>query len=71
MVASTGAAAIKSNTDTTFMPLVRESNVIGDDRYLTEMTERLRKLRVLMGEQIDRQGRTKRWIGRHDPSGSF
>ena len=62
---------MKSNTDTTVMPLARETNVIGDDHYLTEMTERLRKLRALMGEQVDRQGLTKRWIGRHDPSGSF
>ena len=62
---------MKTETETVIMSLERETNLIGDDRYLTEMTERLRKLRALMGEQAERQGRAKRWLGRHDSSGSF
>ena len=62
---------MKPETATVTPSLERETNVIGDDRYLTEMTERLRKLRALMGEQAERQGRAKRWLGRYDPSGSF
>ena len=48
----------------------RETTLVGDDRYLTEMTERLKKLRALMGEQEARNGITKRWLGRYDPSGN-
>ena len=62
---------MKPETDAQILPLVRETNVVGDDRYLTEMTERLRKLRTLMGEVDDRQGRPKRWVGRYDLTGGF
>ena len=48
------------------LPLIKKKNVIGDDQYLTEMTERLQKLRSLMGEQQERKGRPKRWLGRYE-----
>ncbi|MEP1205900.1 MAG: hypothetical protein ABJM29_04600 [Rhizobiaceae bacterium] len=62
---------MKPEAETQILPLIRETNIVGDDRYLTEMTERLRKLRALIGEQEDRKGRPKRWLGRYDPSGGF
>jgi hypothetical protein len=62
---------MKPESDAHIVPLVRETNAVGDDRYLAEITERLRKLRTLMGEQEDRQGRPKRWAGRYDSTGGF
>lgn len=60
---------MKQEAETQILPLIRETNVVGDDRYLAEITERLRKLRALMGEQEDRKGRPKRWLGRYDAAG--
>jgi len=59
---------MKPEAEAQILPLIRETNIVGDDRYLTEITERLRKLRALMGEQEDRKGRPKRWLGRYDSS---
>ena len=42
----------------------RETNTVGDDRYLVEMTERLKKLRDLMGETETRKSGPKRWMKR-------
>ncbi|MEP0943508.1 MAG: hypothetical protein ABJH63_15715 [Rhizobiaceae bacterium] len=55
---------MKPEADAHIVPLVKKSHIVGDDRYLAEMTERLRKLRELMGEQDTRKGRPKRWLGR-------
>lgn len=55
---------MKPEADAHVVPLVKQSPTVGDDRYLAEMTERLRKLRALMGEQESRKGRPKRWLGR-------
>ncbi|MGI9363903.1 MAG: hypothetical protein ACR2O8_01865 [Rhizobiaceae bacterium] len=60
---------MKREAETVSLTRKRETNIVGDDRYLTEMTERLKKLRALMGEQESRKGATKRWLGRYDPSG--
>ena len=60
---------MKRETEAVTSSRKRETNVVGDDRYLTEMTERLKKLRALMGEQEARKGAAKRWLGRYDPSG--
>ena len=62
---------MKPEAEVQILPLIRETNVVGDDRYLTEITERLRKLRTLLGEQEERKGRPKRWLGRYNPSGRF
>ena len=48
------------------LPLVKKKSRLGDDRYLAEMTERLRKLRALMGDSEVRKGRPKRWLGRDE-----
>ena len=55
---------MKPEADAHIVPLVKKTHIVGDDRYLSEMTERLRKLRELMGEQETRKGRHKRWLGR-------
>ena len=60
---------MKRETEAVTSSRKRETNVVGDDRYLTEMTERLKKLRALMGEKEARKGAAKRWLGRYDPSG--
>ena len=62
---------MKPEADVHILPLIRETNIVGDDRYLSEITERLRRLRALMGEQEDRKGRPKRWIDRYGKSGKI
>ena len=55
---------MKPEAEPYIVPLVKKTHIVGDDRYLAEMTERLRKLQALMGEQETRKGRPKRWLGR-------
>ena len=57
---------MKMESEPYILPLIKKKNEIGDDRYLTEMTERLQKLRALMGEHQPRKGRPKRWLGRYE-----
>ena len=61
---------MKPDSESVLSPAEREPGIVGDDRYLVEMTERLQKLRLLMGEQQARKGRPKRWINRVGFSGS-
>ena len=42
---------MKLSQDSTIVPMPREAGVANDDRYLVEMTERIQRLRSLMGEQ--------------------
>ena len=62
---------MKPEAEPYVVPLVKKSPTVGDDRYLAEMTERLRKLQALMGEQETRKGRPKRWLGRVESSPKF
>lgn len=62
---------MKPDSESILTPAERESGIIGDDRYLVEMTERLQKLRLLMGEQEARKGRPKRWVNRVGFAGSY
>ncbi|MEE9314935.1 MAG: hypothetical protein V3V02_09815 [Rhizobiaceae bacterium] len=55
---------MSTTSETTSSNLTRETNIIGDDIYLVEMTERLKRLRSLMGEKETRTGRPKRWVNR-------
>ena len=52
---------MKPDSEAQIVSLKRETTILGDDRYLVEMTERLQKLRSLMGEKQSRKGRAKRW----------
>ncbi len=55
---------MKAESDIAVVNPMRETNMIGDDLYLVEMTERLQRLRSLMGEKQTRKGRSKRWVNR-------
>ncbi len=52
---------MKPGSEAEITKIYRETTILGDDRYLVEMTERLQKLRSLMGEKQSRKGRAKRW----------
>ncbi len=55
---------MKPEVETHIMPLIKQKSLIGDDRYLSDITGRLRKLQALAGECDDRKGRPKRWLRR-------
>ncbi len=59
---------MKPEVETNILPLIKEKNMIGDDRYLSDVTRRLRELQALAGEMDDRKGRPKRWLGRVESS---
>lgn len=48
------------NKDATIVTVPEDASAIGDDRYLVEMTDRLQRLRSLLGEQSARITKRKR-----------
>ncbi len=62
---------MKTDSEAVVGKTPRNATILGDDLYLVEMTERLQKLRSLMGEQQGRKGRAKRWAGRLNSSNSL
>ena len=51
---------MKPGEDATIVTVPKESTIIGDDRYLVEMTERLQRLRSLLGEQKARKSKRRK-----------
>ena len=55
---------MKPNEGSTIVGMPKEASVVGDDRYLVEMTDRIQRLRSLLGEQERQSAPKRRWINR-------
>lgn len=55
---------MKPNNEATIVGMPREASIQGEDRYLVEMTERLQKLRSLVGEPITPKQSKRRFSSR-------
>lgn len=60
---------MKPTSESTIVGLPREPKTHGDDCYLIEMNERLRRLRSLLGEQERMNGSKSRWKSQRHFSG--